>query len=883
MKKILVHIIIVLTVGLSSINAQTNISAGIVSGTWNKSGSPYKVNGNIVIPDGQTLTIEAGVKIEFAQFKWLRVDGRIIANGKSGSSDSIWFTKQNPHDTGWWRGVKFLSTGSSNDTSRFSYCVFRNAKGIYDTTDYMMCGAMFIKNWAKTNISHSTFYNNEGVNGACINVNRGAFASIKTSTFKDNKVSSIYLKTGPSSGVTYIPIGSAICVRYNGRAMVDSSLFKNNKIGRIYGSTGTIFIGDASTIEVTGYLSTPVLNISNSYFDNNEGLSIRVKSQGNVNANSCVFRNHGVRAYTCLFIESNAIVKSRNCIYENNACKGLIYNSEGDYRSYNDVIRNNFKYSYLVVNDINFKGYNQFDKLKVYNNCFDTSDINATGVFMASMIRNSMFVNNTSKILIHPKLLYNNTIANNKLSDCSIYIDGQTAVLRNNIIRENTSKFQNRHIYITKSINAFFYNNNVSNDTGCYLLIGNETTKPYVFQGNFDMDPLFKYPSSGKGHMFNASNADFGLYIGCDKVSPCINAGYSDTSQINSGGYDIYGNKRFYDGKVDIGAYEDNTGPAIPSITLQPLDDELCLGSRSSILQTKASGLGLSLKWQSELGGTWTEMPGRTSDTLHLISPLLSDNYKRYRLIASGSCGSDTSEEVKVTVNLPPYFTLGNDTALCKGMSLTLGSNLLGSYMWQNGSTTKDIIYNVVKDSICWLQVTDSNNCMSRDSIQISKLDNPIVQLGADFNLHRLKSVILDAGEHQTYLWDNASASRTRTFFGQDLGQDGYHQIWVRVEDENGCKASDTVGISVINLTNLDFANNGDIIQASMFSDKLIINGKINGLLILYDYSGKTILTTDVNEDHVIFDTSFLPAGMYILVYMDERNVQHKIRLTKVN
>jgi hypothetical protein len=57
---------------LKTTSAQTIISGGNVSGTWTKGASPYKINGNITISNGSTLTIEPGVVIQFAQFKYLR-------------------------------------------------------------------------------------------------------------------------------------------------------------------------------------------------------------------------------------------------------------------------------------------------------------------------------------------------------------------------------------------------------------------------------------------------------------------------------------------------------------------------------------------------------------------------------------------------------------------------------------------------------------------------------------------------------------------------------------------------------------------------------------------------------------------------------------------
>ena len=50
---------------LSGVIPGTDVAAGNISGTWTTAGSPYRINGNVVIPKGSTLTIQPGVSIEF--------------------------------------------------------------------------------------------------------------------------------------------------------------------------------------------------------------------------------------------------------------------------------------------------------------------------------------------------------------------------------------------------------------------------------------------------------------------------------------------------------------------------------------------------------------------------------------------------------------------------------------------------------------------------------------------------------------------------------------------------------------------------------------------------------------------------------------------------
>jgi len=90
-------------------NAQTVIpDMTEVSGNWTLIGSPYMVQGKIIIPKGKTLVISPGVIVEFSSstdttllntstFGSLWVKGKILAEG-------ITFKAMG---NGYWKGIKF--------------------------------------------------------------------------------------------------------------------------------------------------------------------------------------------------------------------------------------------------------------------------------------------------------------------------------------------------------------------------------------------------------------------------------------------------------------------------------------------------------------------------------------------------------------------------------------------------------------------------------------------------------------------------------------------------------------------------------------------------------------------------------------------------------
>src|ERR1035438_3804005 len=107
----------ILTIAIT-VNSQTLVPGGNVTGTWGVSGSPYLINGDIIVPNDSILIIQAGVTIYFqGHFKFL-ILGRLLATGTE--TDSIICTANNCN-TGWY-GIRFDSTNVSNDSSVIEFC-----------------------------------------------------------------------------------------------------------------------------------------------------------------------------------------------------------------------------------------------------------------------------------------------------------------------------------------------------------------------------------------------------------------------------------------------------------------------------------------------------------------------------------------------------------------------------------------------------------------------------------------------------------------------------------------------------------------------------------------------------------------------------------------
>jgi PKD repeat protein len=131
--------------------AATTVPGGNVSGTWDASGSPYLIDGDITVPAGQTLTIEPGVDVLFQSWYSLTVNGTLIADGTEGAP--ILFG--GGHETAGWLGVRFVG---ASDSSSLTYATVENGRAT-GAEPLNRGGGIYIENSSPT-ISHSTIRNN---------------------------------------------------------------------------------------------------------------------------------------------------------------------------------------------------------------------------------------------------------------------------------------------------------------------------------------------------------------------------------------------------------------------------------------------------------------------------------------------------------------------------------------------------------------------------------------------------------------------------------------------------------------------------------------------------------------------------------------------------
>ena len=194
-------------------------------------------------------------------------------------------------------------------------------------------------------------------------------------------------------------------------------------------------------------------------------------------------------------------------------------------------------------------------------------------------------------------------------------------------------------------------------------------------------------------------------------------------------------------------------------------------------------------------GNTYTWSTGATTQT---ISVNTSGTYWVH--VNNGSCIGTDSINVNFVTN--PVVNLGPDTTICTGNNITLNAGNNGfSYLWNTGATTQTITTNTTGNY--YVRVT-LGACTAADTIHISVVNPPVVNLGTDSTFCSNQTVTLNAGNPgDTYTWSTGASTQTI-----NVSTSGTY--WVNVS-AGGCHGYDTAVMTVIQMPTKNLGNDTNI------------------------------------------------------------------------
>jgi len=216
---------------------------------------------------------------------------------------------------------------------------------------------------------------------------------------------------------------------------------------------------------------------------------------------------------------------------------------------------------------------------------------------------------------------------------------------------------------------------------------------------------------------------------------------------------------------------------ALPSVAVSaPVS--VCLG-QSAILTATGGGDYL---WNS-LGATSASVT---------VMPSISTVYK---VTVTNNFGCSRTDSVAVNVRSIPVADAGPDVSICAGSSVSLTASGGMNYNWSPGGVNApSMTVSPATNTSYLVAVTAANGCTAVDSVRVSVLPNPVVDLGPDTTVCAGAVIGIHAGNWPTVYWHHDGSS-TPSVFVTPAGGSFYR---VTVTDGNGCSAGDSVQINVV-------------------------------------------------------------------------------------
>ncbi|KQC06203.1 MAG: hypothetical protein APR54_01885 [Candidatus Cloacimonas sp. SDB] len=336
-----IFIVFLILISFDFLFSQTTIPEGNVSGSWDLVGSPYLIEGEIEISNGEALTIEPGVIVEFQGYFPLNVHGQLLAIGSE--QDSIYFTISDttgfslPDTTsGSWDGIHFIETSTTNDSSKIEYCKLEYSKAVFHDICQWDGGAVFIEQYSKVLISNCHITNNRAQTGGGLMIRYNSNPIIKMNLIENNII------TGNNT------FGAGICIRDESCPVIYGNIIRRNELSGNNGHGGGIYIGADSAPIISKNLIHDNYCHLNSGFSKGIGIHIFGSSpiiQDNLiynnNFSSCSVGGGGISIYYNLFDDGCFIMNNLIC---NNSAQygGAILTHEAQAVLINNTIINNF-------------------------------------------------------------------------------------------------------------------------------------------------------------------------------------------------------------------------------------------------------------------------------------------------------------------------------------------------------------------------------------------------------------------------------------------------------------------------------------------------------------------------------------------------------------
>lgn len=207
-----------------------------------------------------------------------------------------------------------------------------------------------------------------------------------------------------------------------------------------------------------------------------------------------------------------------------------------------------------------------------------------------------------------------------------------------------------------------------------------------------------------------------------------------------------------------------------------------CWGNGNGIIKATATGSTATYNY------SWNTNPIQNTAT---ASNLIAGTY-----IVTVSATNACTTTASIILREPDRLTgtISTTNAICKQNNGTANAIIAGgvipySYSWSNGFTTSTI--SNLKSDTYYLTVNDANSCLlSLNGFVKDSTNNILLNLGKDTSFCPGYTLLLNAGNYSSYLWQDNSINAS--FLVTKTGD-----YYVTVKDADGCTKTDSIKVVV--------------------------------------------------------------------------------------
>ncbi len=131
-----------------------------------------------------------------------------------------------------------------------------------------------------------------------------------------------------------------------------------------------------------------------------------------------------------------------------------------------------------------------------------------------------------------------------------------------------------------------------------------------------------------------------------------------------------------------------------------------------------------------------------------------------YTVTGANSQTCISSSTVQLSTAFPPTLSVSGNTQICEGQTTSLLANGASTYSWSNGVNSPFTSLSPTSTSVYSVIGTDAmTNCFSANSITVTVLPRPVLNISGDTLLCNGESTTLLASGANTYSWSTGSLS----------------------------------------------------------------------------------------------------------------------------